>query len=183
MLEPDDQLFIPLWRRLVHEEETRRGEVVALTLYHSDKEICFDEPRIVGFGRGLLRHETFRAGATRRWADGEPYSWDTVKGMLETLIQEGIVQRAGEARPPPGEGEPSPERRSTGPPGVEPVERPDLGRCWSRADDRCAELGQHVFGVPFGLDRLEFFIPVIRVAHPAVDVEGRQVGEANVRPG
>ncbi|MEM7307357.1 MAG: hypothetical protein AAF682_11835 [Planctomycetota bacterium] len=179
-LQPDDDLFIPSWRRLLHEERPCGRNRTALYLYYSNKELCFDEPWLVPFARGLLTHERFRAGSTRTWADGEPYAWSTVRELLETLVEEGIVRHAGDDAPPAQDATLAP-RSSTGGPGVEPVDAPDTTRCWSRAHDRCAELGAGVFGVPFDLNQLEFFLPVFRVAHPAIDTEGRQVGEANVR--
>ena len=181
-IEPGDRLRVPHSRRLVHEERVQEDGRMSLLLFYSNKEVSFDEPEFFPFGRGLLRHDTFVAESSCAWSDGAPHPWERVQPLLETLVREGILELVEDETEPPGSGRIVVERSSTGAVGVEPIE-PDPTLCWSRAHDRCAELGERATGIAFELNQLESFIRIYRIAHPALDTEGRQVGEASVRNG
>lgn len=180
---PRDRLRVPHPRRLVHEERAQSDGSPSLLLFYSNKEISFDEPELIPFGRGLLQNPTFVAESACGWADEAPHTWDRVKPLLETLLEEEILESVEDESQLPGSGQIMVERTSTGAPGVEPVDRPDPSLCWSRAQDRCAELGERATGLAFELNQLESFILIYRIAHPALDTEGRQLGEASVRNG
>lgn len=176
-LSPDDELGIPKPRRLMHTLAEEEG-APCLFLYYGIKEICFDDPRLIPFGRGLLDHARFRAAEACGWAEGEPYGWEEVRELLEILVQEEVLVPAADL-PDPVAAAP----RNL-PVRVDDAEPSDPGEraTWSRHQDRCPYLTAEIFGHSQGSAHLEFLIPGHRIAHPAFDRDGRQVGEANVYP-
>lgn len=142
----------------------------ALRLYYGDKEVSFDEPTLFPFGEALATQRRFAAGDAVAWADGQ--DWGAIKPLLEYLVAEGILQRADEATLadalPATMVCPSPLAAST-------CTRP---RTW----DECEAITGDLTGRAVELGYLELVIPVFRVAHIAIDADGRQVGEANVFP-
>ena len=178
-LAPEDELGIPKPRRLMH-TLTEADGTPCLYLYYGIKEICFDDARLIPFGRGLLDHPRFRADEACRWSEGEPYEWSEVRELLEVLLEEEILVPAAEL-PDPAATAPSNlpvtvEGEDADPSGAE------VRATWSRHDDRCPHLTAEIFGRSQPSSHLEFLIPSYRVAHPAFDRDERQVGEANVYP-
>lgn len=178
-LAPDDELGIPKPRRLMHTLAEEDG-TPCLYLYYGIKEICFDDARLIPFGRGLLDHPRFRADEACRWSEGEPYEWGEVRELLEVLLEEEILAPAAEL-PDPAAAAPSNlpvtvEGQDADPSG------PEERATWSRHEDRCPHLTAEIFGRSQPSSHLEFLIPSYRVAHPAFDRDDRQVGEANVYP-
>jgi hypothetical protein len=102
---------------------------------------------------------------------GEGYDWPRVQGLLQQLLEEGILQRASAAA--------SEDISPHGPrPSPLPPAHSTLPRTWSDCDAIMRELTSR----PLELGYLELIMPIYRVAHIAMDAEGRQVGEANVFP-
>jgi len=171
-VQPLDELYIPKRRRLTH-AYLPGPQGPALHLYYGTTEVCFDEPHMIPFGEQLLQHERFAAGSTTDWNKGEPYSWDDVKPTLEALIEAGVLSRGATA---------GAEEQScpfTMPPrGPRPASD---ARTWSDPE-QCGALMKELTGREIEPGHLEAVIPVYRLAHPALDAEGRQVGEANVFP-
>jgi len=170
-IEPQDQLFLPLNKRVVVQYATGDEGVRELHLYCGPKEVIFDEPELFGFGEALAKHASFIAGAAVEWTVG--YDWPRVRELLEQLVAEGILlhgEEAGEGLPggPEGKDQPSPL-----PPA--PSDRP---RTW----DECEAITRELTGRPLEHGYLELVVPVFRVGHIALDQDGRQVGEANVFP-
>jgi hypothetical protein len=171
-VQPLDDLYIPKRRRLTHAYlPGTQGPV--LHLYYGTTEVCFDEPHMIPFGEQLLQHERFAAGSAIDWNKGEPYSWNDIKATLEALIEAGILRRGV----PAGAGEQSC-----------PFAMPPRGprpaadaKTWSDPAQSGA-LMKELTGRELEPGYLEAVIPVYRLAHPALDAEGRQVGEANVFP-
>lgn len=173
---PEEELGIPKPRRLMHTVTEEEDGTTCLYLYYGIKEICFDEPRLMPFGRGLLDNPRFRAEEACRWADGEPYEWAEVQELLEILLEEEILVRATEL---PEDGEEGEVRRHVSQPDPS---GPEQRSTWSRHEDRCPYLTAEIFGHSQGSEHLELLIPSYRIAHPAFDRDDRQVGEANVYP-
>jgi hypothetical protein len=142
-----------------------------LHLYHGDKDISFDDPALFPFGETLAKQARFTAGDAADWG-GESYDWPRIRDLLQHLIDEGILVHADAAdramAPAVDAIRPSPL-----PPSTCPVQR-----SW----DECESITRELTGRPVELGHLELIIPVFRVAHMALDADGRQVGEANVFP-
>ncbi|HMA06972.1 MAG TPA: hypothetical protein VKP68_03880, partial [Ramlibacter sp.] len=96
-----------------------------------------------------------------------------MRELLEQLVAEGVLRHddeavdgvaaAGEGRDQPSPLPPAPS---------------DPARTW----DDCEAIIRELTGRPLEPGYLELVVPVFRVAHIALDAEGRQVGEANVFP-
>ncbi|ESS71945.1 hypothetical protein MGMO_83c00180 [Methyloglobulus morosus KoM1] len=167
-LKPDDVLFLPRHRRVITQYVKGEDGDTELNLYYEDKEISFDEPELFAFGERLAQQSHFVAETATRWGDG--YGWEQVKELLESLIEEGILHLSS----PVESGSTSTESRQVYlPPGE--CKEP---RTWFECEAITAELT----GYPLEIGYLELVVPIFRVAHIALDMEGRQVGEANVFP-
>jgi hypothetical protein len=167
-LAPDDELVLPMHKRVVTQYATGEDGAPELRLFYGDKEISFDETELFPFGERLAKQARFVAGSSTGWGPG--YAWPQVRGLLEALLEEGILVRAADA---PGEEPGGGDVASPLPPA--PAQVP---RTWNEAEQVAASLA----GQPLDPAHLELVIPVFRIAHPALDAEGRQVGEANVFP-
>lgn len=168
-VEKDDILMIPHFKRLVvhhGKDEAGREEIC---LDYGEKEISFDEAQLFGFAEALAQNARFVASEATRWADG--YDWTKIRPLLELLIEEGILQHAdceSSALNTHDRYCPSPL-----PPAMSSVSRTWL---------ECEAITRELTGRSLELSYLELVVPIYRVAHPAMDAEGRQVGEANVFP-
>jgi hypothetical protein len=122
------------------------------------------------FGETLAKQSLFRAGDATTWGDG--YEWGRLQELFEQLIEEGILARTHDQVV---DEIPSIDRtrKSLLPPAV--CTRP---RTWAESEN----ITQELTGRAVELGYLELFIPIFRVAHSAMDRDGRQVGEANVFP-
>jgi hypothetical protein len=169
-LAPEDELHLPMNKRVIVQYANSPEGVRELHLYCGDKEIVFDEPELFAFGEALARHASFIAGDTLQWAEG--YDWPRISELLVQLIEEGVLQRGMPDLASTGTGE-GKDQPSPLPPA--PSDRP---RTW----DECEAITREITGHALEEGHLELVVPVFRVAHIALDAEGRQVGEANVFP-
>ncbi|MBL0423537.1 hypothetical protein [Ramlibacter alkalitolerans] len=170
-IEPHDQLLLPLNKRVVVQYAAGDDGARELHLYCGAKEVIFDEPELFGFGETLAKHASFIAGSAVQWTVG--YDWPQVRELLEQLVGEGVLVHGAEAADgfssgPEGKDQPSPL----------PPAPSDRLRTW----DEFEEITREIAGRPLEEGYLELVVPVFRVAHIALDQEGRQVGEANVFP-
>ena len=165
-----DELVLPLQRQAVAQYATSDDGTRELRLYIADKEISFDEPELFAFGERLVTQSRFKAADALGWAGG--CDWARVRGLLDDLLDEGVLMRADEADADAIKHEPG-VRASPLPPA--PAEQP---RSWNEG----SALMQELTGRPLELGYLELVVPVFRIAHAALDAEGRQVGESNVFP-
>lgn len=161
---PEDLLHVGEPKRMVL--QMREGP--ELVLYYGDQEISFDEPDLFGFAQGLKLHRSFRAAEAAGWGEGT--DWPRVAPLLAALVEAGVV-RHGPAGTPP-----LPVTRER--PNPLPPATADRARTWSD----CAAITAEIAGRAVDPGLLELVVPVFRVAHPALDADGRQVGEANVFP-
>lgn len=141
-----------------------------LCLYYGAKEVSFDDPGLFAFGDGLARQTRFKAVDATNWGPG--YDWRTVRDLLQALLDDEILVIAPVAGPA-GPSDPSRDRPSPLPPA-----RSDVPRTWRDCETVTADLT----GIVVEAGWLELIVPVFRVAHPVLDADGRQVGEANVFP-
>jgi hypothetical protein len=174
-LQPSEVLCVPKRRRFVHSKEKAPDGQDILHVFYGDKEIVFDEPELVPFGDRLLSVERFRAEEAMSWADGTPHAWEKVRELLEALLEHEILKRVSEAAPAPSAQQPFPTKLEPDRPTREP-------RTFSAHQDQCPFITQEAYGRAIELSNLEVILPVYRVAHPALDRDGRQVGENNVAP-
>lgn len=166
-LEPHEELVFPKHKRLVAEYSAGESGRRELHLYYGEKEIVFDEPELFAFGESLAREQRFIAGDALRW--DEHLEWPRVREMLEHLLDEQILLRAAAA-----------DAQAAG--GARPSLLPK-GQCRTpRTWFECAAITQELTGRALEVGYLELLMPIYRVAHIALDRDGRQVGEANVFP-
>lgn len=168
-LDPQTRLTFPMRRAAVL--QTLEGEAGApeLCLFVGGQEISFDDPRFFAFARGLADHDAFVASDAGTW--GDDTSWAEIAPLLDALIEAGVLVPADQAAPsfrliPGPRPSPLPPAQSVRP------------RSWSELPGLMTELT----GRSLEIGWLELVTPVFRVAHPALDADGRQVGEANVFP-
>jgi hypothetical protein len=172
-VDPHETLYVPMRRRFTREYITTPEGNRELHLFFGIKEITIDEPDLHSFGEALLQQDQFMAGNATTWSEGEPYPWERVRELLEALLAEEILSR--EAPKPSSRAELhqrflEAEARREAP--TEPL--------WWNPD--CSRVMERLTGRPLELGFLEAVLPLHRVAHPALDAEGRHVGEMNVFP-
>jgi hypothetical protein len=169
-LNADDELVFPLHKRVIIQYSTNSSGARELHLYYGNKEISFDEPELFEFGENLAKQSRFVAKKATEW--GNFYDWPQIHALLEQLIEEGILQYANTFVEPPIMDQhlscPSPL-----PPAFTSVPHTWL---------ECEAITSVLTGQALELGYLELVIPIFRVAHIAMDAEGRQIGEANVFP-
>lgn len=171
-LQPSEVLCIPKRRRLVHNRSRESGQEI-LHIFYGEKEIIFDEPELLPFGDKLIATENFRADEAMTWSSGAPHEWPKVREMLEALLDNEILARVSELPRAPAS-RTFPETLGQGS-AMEP-------RTFSAARDECRAITAEAFGHSIELSSLEAVVPVYRIAHAALDEEGRQLGENNVTP-
>ncbi len=169
VVERADRLYVAHRKRLTHAYVTTESGTRELCLYYGIKEVLFDEERLFAFGEELLRQTSFLAEAATSWGPG--YEWSEIQPMLEALVGEGIIKRGDTIDDARGGGLVP----GTLPPSVCPV-----ARTWSAA--HCESISRDTGGRAVEVGHLEAFLSVYRIAHPALDADDRQVGEANVFP-
>ena len=173
-LQPTDVLFIPKRRRFTRAMLANPEGGEALHIFFGEKEIVFDEPDLLSFGQKLFEVDRFKAEEATGWSDAAPYDWQRVRGLLEALIEEEIVDRyeGSTAATAPKRTYPATLGRA------QPGQRPETYS--GHEAQGCPMTTQKMLGRAVDLSNLEVVLPVQRVAHPAVDTDGRQVGENNV---
>jgi hypothetical protein len=171
-LQRDEVLFVPNRRRLTHAMLEGPEGKTALHIFYGAKEIIFREPSMMPFGRSLLTTERFRAEEATSWSGKDPYDWDQVRGMLEALLSEEILKRFEEGQSPVAT-RAFPKTLGRNPEGRQP-------ETYSAHQDTTPAITQRTLGRAMDLNNLEVVLPVHRVAHAALDEDGRQVGENNV---
>ncbi len=165
-LRPDDVLILRRRRILSRNERTPEG-IEALRVFYRDKDITFDLPDTIAFGRRLIQQERFKAGEAMGWSDGAPLPWDDVCELLGTLLEEGVLERENEepsATSPPA---PLPFTAGTDPDGPLPEPR------WRTVEELCAVVSAHL-QQEVDPARLEATLGAALVGMAATDEQGRQ---------
>jgi hypothetical protein len=168
-LAPDDELILPNHKRVVATYTDNPLGTRELHVYYGEKEIVFDDPAYFEFGDALAKQSRFVAATSVTWGTG--YDWHCVRTLLEQLLDEGILQRA-DTRPA------STDPSSSSCPIAHLPTYASVPRTWLECEAITGELIGHAIELGY----LELIVPIYRVAHPAMDDEGRQIGEANVFP-
>jgi hypothetical protein len=169
-LSADEALLFPLHKRSVVQEATLPHGETELRLFHGVHELSFDDPRFFGFGQALARHGQFLAHEAMAW--GEGHAWAEVAPMLADLLSAGLLVRASHAD------QLTPEV----PTGPRPSPLPEASTTQAQSWLNCEAITQQLTGHALELGHLELVVPIFRIAHMALDADGRQVGEANVFP-
>ncbi|HEY4244060.1 MAG TPA: hypothetical protein VGM88_29810 [Kofleriaceae bacterium] len=168
-LQPSEVLFIPKRKRLTHARLPGEDGTDVLHVFYGDTELVFDEPDIAPLGEKLIEVEQFRGEDAMTWTSSD---WERVRDLLQALLDHKVLSRVSDAPPTK---ETYPQRLGEAPEGRQPA-------TFSAADGRCPVVTEEAFGRAFDVSNLEVLVPIYRVAHPAMDVDGRQVGENNVMP-
>jgi hypothetical protein len=174
-LDPRETLFVSNRKRFVPVYGANEAGARELTLYCGVKEVSFDEPELFSWAEKLIEQDSFLAGAATGWS-GQPLEWPRVKELLVSLIDFGVLAR-----------EP-----------LKPAAQPTLSekhfeflaadakrtavdgpRAWNPDADSVL---REIAGRGMDLANIESVLPLYRLAHIAVDREGRQVGEMNAFP-
>jgi hypothetical protein len=169
-LAAEDELVFPYHKRAVAQYVTDASGNRELHLYYGKKEISFDEPELFAFGEALARSERFFARDAITWGTG--YEWPRIQVLLEQLLDEGILHRVDD----------HPSDAVSAHHGPRPSPLPPAESAVPRTWFECEAITRELTGHPLELGYLEAVVPIYRVAHIALDAEGRQVGEANVFP-
>jgi len=172
-LAPDDMLALPMHKRMVAQYAINDAGARELRLYYGPKEISFDEPELLAFGETLAKQSQFRAGAAAEWGAG--LDWSRVKALLEQLIAEGVLVRADDASV-------AATLTATTADRARPSPLPPAQSAQPRTWAECEAITRELTGCAVEAGHLELIVPVFRVAHISLDVDNRQVGEANVFP-
>lgn len=175
-IDPHENLFVTNRKRFVPVYNPAPDGKKELILYCGVHEISFDEPDLFPWAEKLIQQDSFMAGVATTWAQ-EPLEWPRVKTLLESLLEAGILARENTQKSA-AQVALSPahhaflERERTRPATEVPrFWNPDPGSLLQEITGRSIEPGY-----------IESIVPVHRIAHIALDREGRQVGEANCFP-
>jgi hypothetical protein len=169
VIDPAEQLSVAYRKRLVCTYVVNDDGERELRIDHGMKEISFDDERFFAFGEQLAKVASFTGHEATGWGDG--YTWDEIGPLLEALLDEGVLQRGEATDDPRGSGL----VESPVPPSACP-----FARSWSAAE--CEAITGDLGDRPVEVGYLEAVVPAVRIAHPALDADDRQVGEANVFP-
>jgi hypothetical protein len=169
-LSPHEALLFPLHKRSVVQHATLPNGDTELRLFHGAHELSFDDPRFFGFGQALARHGQFKAHEAMAW--GEGHAWDEVAPLLAQLLDEGLLVRVSQAD----------QLTPDVPTGPRPSPLPQARTAQAHSWLDCEGITQQLTGHALELGHLELVVPIFRIAHMALDADGRQVGEANVFP-
>lgn len=170
-LELDERLYVPDRKRFALRYEHADSGARLLRIDYGVKEITFDEEHLFPFGERLIREPSFCGSDALTWGPG--YQWRELRPLLEALVEEGILKRggAGQVDDPRGGGLV---------PSLLPPSTCPAHRMWSTSE--CEAISLELGGQAFEIGHLEAVMPMYRIAHPALDGDGRQVGEGNVFP-
>lgn len=165
-----ERLYLPHRKRVHSTYVVDADGHRALRIDYGRQEVTFDEPHLFAFGEQLVSRSSFTGDEATTWGPG--YRWDEIAPLLEALLSEGIIKRgAGGSADPRGGGLV---------PSLVPPSTCPAPRAWTATE--CEAITRDLAGRAVEFGYLEVFVPVFRIAHPALDMDDRQVGEANVFP-
>ncbi|HEY2028124.1 MAG TPA: hypothetical protein VGH20_02855 [Myxococcales bacterium] len=175
-IDPHETLFNTARKRFVPVYGPNEAGVRELVLHVGVKEIRFDEPELFPWAEKLIEQDSFMAGAATTWLEA-PLEWPRVQGMLEVLVEEGILARSKPEHVGFEAKDSAWHRKFLAYDERRPVV--DGPRFWN--PDAGAVL-REVCGRDVPTGYIESVVGVHRMAHVALDREGRQVGEMNSFP-
>lgn len=170
-LQSSEVLCIPKRRRMTQSRIKNEEGQEILHLFYGEVELIFDEPDIAPFGEKLMEVERFSGDEVVSWTSNS--DWERIRELLQALIDQQVLKRYSEG---------AAEAEDTFPKklGLAPADRQP--RTFTGADGQCPMITEEAFGRAVDLPNLEVLVPIYRVAHPAMDTDGRQIGENNVTP-
>jgi hypothetical protein len=86
-----EQLIVPRGSR------SYRAGGRELRIEHGSKSVTFYDPRLFALGEALATRTCFTGAEAVTWGPG--YAWDEIRPLLEALLDEGLLERAGAERP------------------------------------------------------------------------------------
>src|SRR3954453_21407399 len=92
-VDPHENLFVVSRKRFVPVYNPNPDGTRELVLYVGLREISFDEPELFPWAEKLIEQDSFMAGSATTWA-AEPLEWPRVQGLLEGLLEAGILARS-----------------------------------------------------------------------------------------
>ena len=134
-----------------------------LRLFYGDREISFDDASLFAFGETLAAQTRFKAYTAVTWGHG--YDWPRVQGLLEQLIEEGLLQFADG-------------REATRPPGAKTSLAPHARAAATRSWAECEALYLLQMDTAPEPGYLELVLPVFRITAMLMAAKGRAPGEA-----
>jgi hypothetical protein len=164
---PQQVLHLPLHRRAFVQMDANPSGLPLLRVYYGEHDIEFDDPHFFAFAQTLAQTASFVAADACQWGPG--YAWGEVAPLLQDLLDADILR----TEVPPAMA------REVGPQ-PSPLTQAQTGQAREWRD--CEAITQELTGRPLALGHLELVVPIFRVAHMALDADGRQVGESNVFP-
>src|SRR5262245_13901322 len=173
-LRREEILCIPKRRRMTHSRFKDEGGREILHIFYGEVELIFDEPDVAPLGEKLIEVERFRAEEAMAWSNGPAHEWEKIRELLQALLDQEVLKRTTDA-PAAQANETFPATLGLAQPGQE-------ARTFSAHDGRCPVTSREALGYSVELANLEVLVPIYRIAHPALDQDGRQVGENNVTP-
>jgi hypothetical protein len=174
-LDPHEMLFVVPRKRFVPVYYPNESGIQELTLHVGEREISFDEPELFPWAEKLIEQDSFMAAAATTWS-AQPLEWPRVQTLLDSLIEAGILSRT---RQPSVLDDPAQSPKHKAFLAFEARRKTvDGPRSWR---DPASTL-QEIAGRSVEAGYIESIVPVYRLAHIAVDREGRQVGELNTTP-
>ncbi|HEY2030802.1 MAG TPA: hypothetical protein VGH20_16510 [Myxococcales bacterium] len=175
-LDPHENLFVTTRKRFVPVYNPVQGGGKELTLYCGVHEISFDEPDLFPWAEKLIQQESFMAGTATTWST-EPLEWSRVKPLLESLLEAGILARESAPKSAAQVALSAAHHAFLESERARPAT--EVPRFWNPDP---GSLLQEITGRSIEPGYIESIVPVHRIAHIALDQEGRQVGEANSFP-
>jgi hypothetical protein len=175
-VDPRESLFVTARKRFVPVYNTGPDGAKELTLYCGLQEISFDEPELFPWAETLIQQDRFLAGSAAGWS-ATPLEWPRLKDLLESLIEAGVLAREASQH--------SASQAALSATHYDFLDREqarpatEVPRFWSPDP---SPIFQELTGSGLDIGYLEAVVPVHRLAHIALDREGRQVGEANSFP-
>lgn len=167
----EDRLRLPLHKSAIRYFDVNEDGDQLYYIHHRDHDISFDEPDLHNFAQEICRQGEFVAGDCLNWAPG--VGWTRLQQTLQDLVDAEVlyfVDALGADLPLAIEA------------GVRPSPLPAAPCAQPRMWGADGDLMRDLTGRPFDPAHLELVVPIFRLVHPALDADGRQVGEANVFP-
>src|SRR5512140_43913 len=173
---PHETLYVSTRKRFVPVYNPLPDGGKELVLYCGLHEIGFDEPDLFPWAEALVQQDSFMAGEAITWS-AQPLEWPRVKGLLEALLDAGLLDRT---RPQQNTAQLPLSQMHLEFLQAEKA-RPVVSGPRSWNPDPGAVL-REIVGRDMEAGYIEAALPVHRLAHVALDREGRQVGEMNTYP-
>ena len=99
-LNPQETLFVVARKRVVPLYEKGQSGARELSLLVGRQEITFDQPELFPWAEALIEKESFVAESATAWS-AEPLEWPRVQGLLQSLLEAGLLARSPQLQAAP----------------------------------------------------------------------------------